>query len=650
MLPAVAQDTGVTEASSDKSSESESPNKDNTVGASNDVATPEDESNELEATTAPSAIITEINQALEYIRFTPLERALYAVDNLPEGKTFKLTFEPELLKILLESAQTNNHPCIVATETPPEKAVAVILQNSPTNMAYWFVKASLYEAAGREGVKELLEKGVAPLMEKSELTLPKLPKDSLFTIILFLAAYKSNESVEVMLPYAFQMSTKLTDILTILEVAHRLDLADTYQKVIEAIFRLRQKYNIVESIFFTAKQHGRLESARYALDAIIKNPYPDFADNLKILRLLHQVAEPETVADQLKKLAAGREFGETLDIAKTSAELDLRDTAVEMLTQAVTIADSDEDFRDVINTSTHMNLFTTILVPLADRLKNLHTRMLYDMPATWPDKFAAQVYDKESISLGIWLAAHLYANNTEDPLVRELFETTIQLQLNEIIDSVGAKPLMKLNDLYGLVYYYSETNNPGMQSAGSMLGVQRFLRGLSEQEVPANPEDARLLALQMALDQEKMRRKNLQDRVASLTAQKQELVEKEMQTTRQLLLLVAEISAKVVLLIIAIWIAFARAVIAAKTAPNFRFSNFCFTFTETIGLECCCTVILVLPGMLLTLISQDRLKHLRIMEYDAVAPLFIPKISKEAPNADEPAVISVPMENTEDTQ
>ena len=125
---------------------------------------------------------------------------------------------------------------------------------------------------------------------------------------------------------------------------------------------------------------------------------------------------------------------------------------------------------------------------------------------------------------------------------RELLETTIRLQLATIIDSVGAKPLLALNDMYALVQYYSETEWEGLNTAMEMLTLQRHLRGLSDET--AAPEDARMLALRMALDQATADNKRLKESVASLQEKRRDLGREETQALGRLLRLAAEVAAE----------------------------------------------------------------------------------------------------------
>jgi len=91
--------------------------------------------------------------------------------------------------------------------------------------------------------------------------------------------------------------------------------------------------------------------------------------------------------------------------------------------------------------------------------------------------------------------------------------------------------------------------------------------------------------------------------------------------------------AKVVLVILGLWIALSRAIAAARDAQDWLFSHFCWKFLETIGFECSCTVVLLPAGIPITLLSQDRLKHLSLMEMHT-EPSFPP--GNPTPTAERP--------------
>ena len=572
----------------------------------------------------PSSMIEqEINQAIDFIQFSALERALYAIDNLSEGEKIRLTFEPDLLRLLNDAAKKHRHPPIVSAPDPPSSAI--IEEVRKESLGYYFIKASLYEAAGRDGVRKLLEEGAAPLIENKGAALVQLNMQALMAIMLFLAAYQSGDYVEVMIPIAMDKASHLNEVVKILEVAHALDLPEAYSKAIEASFGRQQPYDAVESVFNLAMKHGRAGDADFIVTAAIKQPYSSLNENLKVVQLLNRIGDTDRVVRQLDTLSDNKRAGQLMEIAAIADNLGLTEQCISLSLKAVSIANEREDFQRIIDASEKHGLFQEILVPIAERLKSDSRRMLYTRPVSWPSGFDAALYDEEDVSLGVWIATHLYLGDHGSVLARDLLETTISLQLREIVVSLGTRPLLALNDLYGLVYYYAETQTDGIGTAMNMLALQRTLRGLSD-ESEIEYEDSRLLALQMELDQQTMRQKRLEESVAALKEERSAISQRKAEATWKFLALLGEISAKGLLVLLAIWIAFARAVVAAKMGRSFRFSHFCLTFTETVGFECCCTIILVIPGTFITLISQDRLKHLHITEY---APPGIPELSRE---------------------
>ncbi len=465
----------------------------------------------------------------------------------------------------------------------------------------------------------------------------QLNMQALMAIMMFLAAYESAENVEAMIPHAMEKASQLGEVIVILETAHELDLAGAYRDIIEKAFGRQQRYNVVESIFDLAMKHNRRQAAEVIVASAIKQSYSDLSDNLNVVRLLNKIADEAQVVEQLDALAANKRVSQLLEIAKTASALNLADQCETLMLKAVSSASDRDDFERIIETADTLKLLPVIVPAIADVLKTAPVRLRYHLPPAWPDGFEAPLYEEEGVSLGAWVAAFLHAQRLSPETARELFEATLRRQLNEIIDSFGTKPMLTLNDLHGLVYYYAETNTKGMDSAMKMLALQRFLRGLSDEEEMVH-EDARLLALQMELDQLKTRNKRLEDSVSALEDRQLALKEHMVEANMRLLMLVAEVGAKGFVLILALWIAFSRALAVAKTAPNFRFSNFCLTFTETIGFECCCTVIFIVPGAVITLVSQDRLKHLRIMEYASLpqptAPCEPPELIEASMTSD----------------
>lgn len=561
---------------------------------------------------APSSNIQpELNQAVGFINLTPLERALHIIDTLSEGKSTRLTLDNEVLQKLTESAKQHNHLPIAKIPEPPETSITEEVRYG--SLLYYFLKASLYEASGRDNVRALLDQGAAPLVENAGAALPGLDMGALVTIMSFLASYQSVDNVKVMIKAALNKVETLSHIVQILEAAQQAGLNEEYQNVVEDLFSARQNYAAVEFVTDLALQHNQKPAAEFVVNSAIKNPYDNLEENLKVVQLLDRIAGKEQVTAQLEALANYKTLDEILMIAQAASDLGLPREEEGLLVKGVSAARNGEDYVNLIGLVQRKNLIAAITRPLGELLASMPDRMLYKIPCAWPEGFNAALYDKEEVSLGVWTGVQLYQQDKTSPQARHLMETTVHLELGPIIDSVGASPLLSLNDMYALVQYYTETGTDGMDTAMQMLALQRHLRGLSDEKVAS--KDPRLLALQMELDQRTARNRDLTDSVASLKAERDSLARQEAEANMQFLVLTAEICAKIVLLVLALWIAFARAVAAARTAPNFRFSHFCLAFMETVGFECCCTVVLLLPGAVIVLVSQDRLKHLRIMEY-----------------------------------
>jgi len=418
---------------------------------------------------------------------------------------------------LIQSARENNHLCIMATADPPTESITEEIRKG--SLGYFFIKASLYEAAGKEGVRELLEEGAAPLIKDNGVALEQVPMQGLVTIMLFLASYQSADYVKVMIPIATSKAKQLGELIMILDAAHGLNLSEEYQKVIATVFEQQQKYDILEALFNRTMKHERKDSAAFMVNSALEKPYAELENNINVLRLLDKVADKERVKSVIDDLAADETVPVLVDIANAASDLNVPDKTEALLVKAVSVARNGVDFMLVLDTADKRGLFSKVIAPMAERISSLPGVMGYEVTAaSWPQGFAASLHKEEKVSLGVWIAVHLYLQASSSVKARELFESTIRVQLKEIIDSLGAKPRLRLNDMYALVQYYTETKTDGLNTAMDMLVLQRHLRGLSD--VTTAQEDPRLLALQMELDQQIASNKRLKEAVASLQEQK----------------------------------------------------------------------------------------------------------------------------------
>lgn len=552
----------------------------------------------------------QLTQALDYINFTPLARAIYIMEHVTDGQYVQFSLEKELVADLQQMASKKEHPCIIDAEIPPTEPANVNVKKGSTG--YHFVLASLYELDGRKTVREELEKAVPALVKDNGAALSSLPFNGLSTMMCFLAAYKIVEPVKLMIPIAAKEATTLADVVLVLEVAHAMGFSEEYKTAVQDIFKRQQQFMVAKTISKAAMSHGRKEVALIPLEAALANPSMGLDESLEVIKLLATTADKERADKELAKLSAEKSFSDLLKMADIASELSLQARVDALL--KIAAGSSRVDYEKLLAKAKKLNGLPVVVSAIASRLKMATDALYQQVEGVWPGGFTAGFFEKGSISLGALIAAHLYLADKADPQVRELLEVVCGKELHAIIDSYGAEPAMNINDLYALVFYYEETKSPGLASAKKMLALQRQLLGLADAPI----QDARQLALQMELDKLRDQNASLRKSVASFQSTSIELSRDLSEVSWRCMVLHAEIGAKVLLLLIGLWIALARAIAAAKTAENFRFSHFVFGFTETIGFECCCSVVFIIPGAIIVLISQDRIKHLRIMEMQGI--------------------------------
>lgn len=594
-VPADASDN--TQPSQPPAAVSESPAESNASAA---VAVPA-------GATGAATLESQLDKASELIELTPLQRSILVLEELKEGESAYLNLDIPLVADIQKAAKAKEHPCILDAKDPPEEAVTLTLRKG--SLSYYFVLASLYEAAGREEVKNLLEQGSLPLVADSGAALSQLDSGALDVIMHFLAAYRLVEPVRLMIPVAVTKADSLDQVRSILDVAHRLDLGAEYKSALEQLVANRQGIDIVEGLARLALEHGRKELALIPIEAALVAPYGSLEDNLKVVALLAEVADATRVDQELGRLCEGASFAGLLKIAETASALKSPARLKEALEKAA--GSPTIDYAQLLAKAAELHETAVVVSFVAQRLKDRPSDAQRLFESTFPKESGIPSYEKEKTSLGAVIAAYVFAEvDRNDPQVRELLESVSRAQLDAIIASHGADNLMLLNDLFALVHYYRETNNPGLDAATRMLTLQRRLRGLSDGPV----EDVRQLALQMELDGLRAENRDVSAQVSGLRQQAEGVAAELAEVTHRRFLLLAELGAKFLLLLIGLWIALTRGVAAAKLVTDFRFSHFCFTFAETIGFELCCTIVFLPAGTVLTLVCQDRLKHQRIME------------------------------------
>ncbi len=566
------------------------------------------------ATTAPAPAVPtlkpELDQALSYMDFTPLRRALYILENAKEGEAFNVALERELVEDMVKKAKEKGRRSVVEAAERGDDPVNVTL--APGKTAYCLVLASLLELDGQDDkVKPLVEKAIAPLVAdgSSYFDNRSLTADQMEPLLLFAATYGLTDAVKVMVPKFMEKAGKLSHVVAALESAHRVNLDEAYKTAVSQLFEVEQPMAVVKAIVELALSHERKESAAIPLDKVFGQQSPSVDDGLLLLPLYAKVKDASQVEAALSGLVGKAGFNGLLALADTASSLNLARQVQQCLEKA---ADSwDADHEKLFDKARALNETRRVMEAVAGRLKRREAAGDQLLERGWPEGCGASVYEKEPVSLESYVAMSLYGFDPAHPQVQELLEKVVGSGLDKIIASYGVEPLLPINDLYALVHYYQATGNPGQESSQKMLAVQRRLRGL---DTAAPMDDPLKLALQMEIDKLSERNGQLKDSVASKERQTAELALDILDARGKWTVALAEVLAKAALLLIGLWIALVRATGAARLAHSFQFSHFFLTFAETIGFECCCTVVGFPAGIVVTLVSQDRLKHLRIAE------------------------------------
>lgn len=567
------------------------------------------------AATAPAPVVPtlkpELDQALSYMDFTPLRRALYILENAKDGEAFNLALERELVEEMIEKAKEKGRRSVVDAAERGDDPVNVTL--APGKTAYCLVLASLLELDGQDDkVKPLVEKAIAPLVAdgSSYFDNRSLTADQMEPLLLFAATYGLTDAVKVMVPKFMEKAGKLSHVVAALESAHRVNLDEVYKAAVSQLFETDQNMAIVKAIVEVALRHERKESAAIPLDKVFGQKSLGVGDGLLLLPLYAKVKDAGQVETALSGFVGKADFNDLLVLADTASSLNLARQVQQCLEKA---AESwDADYEKLFDKARALNETRRVMEAVAGRLKRREAAGDQLLERGWPEGCGASIYEKEPVSLESYVAMSLYGYDPAHPQVQELLERVVGNGLDKIISTYGVEPLLPINDLYALVHYYQATGNPGQESSQKMLAVQRRLRGLDT--AAQTMDDPLKLALQMEIDKLSERNGQLRDSVASKERQTAELALDILDARGKWTVALAEVLAKAALLLIALWIALVRATGAARLAHSFRFSHFFLTFAETIGFECCCTVVGLPAGIAVTLVSQDRLKHLRIAE------------------------------------
>lgn len=565
-----------------------------------------------------SKIKEELEQARHFYMMTELDRLLYVFDHFKEGTIERISIPFAVEQAICQAAKEKNHsPVIVENEEESRGFDEYIRHGS---LGYYFLKASLYETAGREGVREILIESGKLLLSDDGAALPKVETIPLLVMMEFFASYDCKDEVRNISKAVSEKITTLQELAALLEILHKVELATEYQNVVESIFGQGQGVNTVSAGYTLTKAHGYNTLAEWIVEEALKGKRYTLEETLELLDLLSEFSTPERMKKELEALDEGSSTQRWFRLAAKAAQWDLKATATAFYIRILEKATDLSHYESLMEAAEETSLLGELLDPLADKLLSNSTAMLNETTLPLPPGFEADHFEFEDYSLGTWTFAQLYVKDPTSAKAKRLIEETVRHQLEAVINSGGALPWIALNDLYGLVYFYSKNAIQGLDVAQDVMVFQQQLRGLFED----NPN---LLELRNTLKAEERSNKELTQKRASLKAQKNKAAEELSKISRDILIELAALISKALMLLIALYISLVRAALAIRrNGTYYRFSIFAWTFLETVGFIACCTLVMLPLGCALILLSQDRLKHHGSL---ALAPVVSPEPPEE---------------------
>lgn len=549
---------------------------------------------------------SQMEQALKYAELTPIQRAIYALESLPENSSIKLVLELDVLQAINTAATKQGHAPLVEIPEPPKPVTMDLRKGTP---GYYIVLASLYETEGRPTTCDTLVKGIQPFTVDPATLKSGLTFAAMRAMLQWLGACNSTDLVKVMIAPAAEMSPDAAGVELVVETASKLGLSEELRKALEVNVSKFTDIDSVEALADLAHKMGHSDLAMRVLEENITKF--NFDSRLRVIRKFHALGETTKTESLLGQSTNGADLEGMLRIVDVCAELGFTGKAGEVLGLAVQRAYDGTAVDTVLAAAAKHECLQSVIVSLGGSIRSRQSMADWGVRSGVPEAFGTALVNKEESSLACIVAAYLYAvDSTAD--LKAFFEEPVVRQLDVIIKSLGAKSQMRINDLYILARYYELTGNSALDATRQMVALQQRLRGFDTAALAE--ADARRLAFMMELEQLRTQQEELKKAIDDAEAQARLAREQRTEVRFNILVLVLEAVGKAILMLLGLWIAFSRGVAAARDAHSWRFSQFCWRFLETIGFECCCTLVMLPAGVPLTLVSQDRLKHLSIME------------------------------------
>ena len=568
-----------------------------------------------------SGVEQKMEEAVLLMELSPVDRAIRIMEGASEDVLLELYVGQDILSAAAAAAAKHGHPPLLAGDP-------TTLKLRRGSFAYSIVLASLYESKGRPEVLKTLEEGIRLLPVENLADSRAIPYAALNALIQWLAAYGASESAEPLFVPCAQMAPDVEALKSLVAAARKLGFDEKARDCIESALPKSGSVNDFTTLIQLALDNQFRDLALQALETYLPRVENNIDSALQLIRLLHaiDVSRAET---ELEKIVAEATLDRALAIADAAEELSLPKVAQSAIARAANKAVFAQEIDEVTQKAAELGLSEMAWTTLAARMRGNMSMASWAVSTPFPKAFGAQWLDGEQVSLGVLVGAALFSSGRPAEFA-VFFEAPVASQLDDIIASLGTNPELRLNDLYGLARYYEAINDSALEATLAMVDMQQRLRGLDKAGEGVSQDDAQRIALQMQIEQLTSMERHLREQLEATRRQAGQL-RSELQEARITLILRAlEIAAKGILILIAVWIAFARAVAAARAALGYRFSHFCWTLLETLGFEACCTVIFIFPGAIFTLLAQDRLKHLQIAEIVYPLPDAVASAEEEA--------------------
>lgn len=538
-------------------------------------------------------------RAVELMRMEPTDRYIASIERMPSGMNYDVTVPEAIAKQTLEGAGAHGHGPLLR----PDNGNIYRYRMSRGNYNYWVLLAALYEGAGRPGAGDALIKALDAITDYD------LVNDELdfaaYTSCLFKS--EKHEYLAKFVPRAIGIARSAKNIGAVVDAAKDAGMQDAViGPLTSAITRLSSNRDEALPLVLLLHSLGAKAEAETLLKELVA--VATFPQAFSLLQWAMATPQPDILAAAIQRTLSEASLGEAIELAIWANGQSKPEVAVSAIEAAAGRVSHKTDISALLKAADSLSLMEPAAKKLSAALSKYVTMAGWEVESRFLKGAGVEPYTDEPVTLSSLVGAYLWDSPEKDAL-RQFFEDPVSGAVKRIIDTLGGDPKMPLNDVTLLAAYYGKVADPGKDAADKMVVLQRQLRGLDQPTGADTGQEAARLALEMEISTLKGTLASEQSSAVDLR-ERLDVAKKDLAETRVYVSAhIADVVAKSILLLIGLYIALLRSVAAARTVSHFRFSLFVWTFVETIGFEFCCTVVLVMPGAVLVVVAQDRLKH-----------------------------------------